>query len=337
MDKPKISIIVPVYNIEKYIERCLTSIISQSFSSTEIIVVNDGATDRSGKIIDRFASIDERILVINKPNGGLSSARNTGIAIAQGEYLLHIDGDDWMEQGYLSAMYKRASNDNLDVTVSDYWKDFDNGVVKRLVDLPITDIQTIDGQAWLNKFFDREANQSMFNKLFRTSLYKDNNIEHPLEVSVGEDLATTPRLMHYAKRIGKINKCYYHYIQRTSSLTNSISKESTEGSLNSLMRAFEILNNFFGFDKNILFQLAKHRIAQIAIFVFTPSVDRQSELMKQLSNEYLYANKNLPVIYSSRKIKAYSQALKIINNRKALHAIQIFNNFATKFYYRICR
>lgn len=335
MSEIKVSVIIPVYNIERYIERCLRSVISQSLKNIEIIVVNDGSTDNSSAIINSFAGMDERIIVVNKSNGGLSSARNAGIAVSKGEYLLHIDGDDWIDTNYLQDMYERAVLDDLDVVVSDYWKDFDNGVKNKIVDLPIADAQIVDGTIWLDQFFNRKANQSMFNKLFRTNLYKANYIEHPIDVSIGEDLATTPRLMYYAQRISKLNRCYYHYIQRPSSLTNDLNKNKTDAALRSLLRSFTILREFFCVDAYILENLDKHRIAQVAIFVFTPQVDQSSELMCRLTDEYLSGNRKFTIRYSTKRMQLYSVLLQIVPCYQFLYIIQYVNKCAARIYGRV--
>lgn len=120
----KISVMVPVYNTSKYLEKCLESIVNQSLKDIEIICVNDGSTDNSFEILKKFSNKDKRIIVINKKNGGLTSARNTALKIAKGEYCLNIDSDDWIEQGYFEVMYNKAKEDDLDIVISDFYKEF---------------------------------------------------------------------------------------------------------------------------------------------------------------------------------------------------------------------
>lgn len=124
----KISVIVPVYNVEKYLDRCLKSIVTQSLKDIEIIIVNDCSPDNSLKIIKKYMEIDRRIILIDKiKNEGLTSARNSGLEIAQGEYILHIDSDDWIEQDYLKDMYELAIKYDADMVISDYYRDYDDG------------------------------------------------------------------------------------------------------------------------------------------------------------------------------------------------------------------
>ncbi|MGL6168239.1 MAG: glycosyltransferase family 2 protein, partial [Fusobacteriaceae bacterium] len=129
MKVKKISVIIPVYNTEKYLRRCLESIINQSLKEIEIIIVNDGSPDGSSKIIDEFSQKDKRIKVINKKNGGISSARNVGLKKSLGEYVIHIDSDDWIEHNYFFEMYSKAKKDNLDIVISDIYWDWDNGKI----------------------------------------------------------------------------------------------------------------------------------------------------------------------------------------------------------------
>ena len=117
MNKPKISVIVPVYNVEKYIKKCLDTIISQTFSDIEIICVNDGSTDSSRKILEEYKNKDSRIIIIDKKNGGLSSARNAGMKVAMGEYISFIDSDDWIEETMLEKLYNNMTTLNTDITI----------------------------------------------------------------------------------------------------------------------------------------------------------------------------------------------------------------------------
>ena len=114
----KISFIVPIYNVEKYIYQCVRSIMDQSYHNIEIILVNDGSPDKSGKIIDRLAKTDERIKVVHQKNAGVSAARNAGLAAAVGEYVLFIDGDDYVEKEYAQYFFNLINNSNADMAVS---------------------------------------------------------------------------------------------------------------------------------------------------------------------------------------------------------------------------
>lgn len=218
----KISVIVPVYNTSKYLVRCLNSLINQSLYDVEFIIVNDGSTDNSSNIISDFCVKDKRIIVINKDNSGLSSARNSGLEVSKGEYILHIDSDDWIEDNYLKDMYDKAISYNLDIVVSDIIWDWDDGTIKYKKDLDIDDDEIISSDEYLSKFSSLNVSPVVWNKLFKAELYFNNNITHPDGLSLGEDLATTPLLASHAINIGKINKAYVHYIQNCNSISNKI-------------------------------------------------------------------------------------------------------------------
>ena len=119
---PKISVVVPIYKVEKYLDRCIYSIINQTYTNLEIILVDDGSPDNCPKICDEYASKDNRIKVIHKQNGGLSSARNAGIKVATGDYIGFVDSDDFIELDMYEQMYKVAYENDVDLVMSDYYK-----------------------------------------------------------------------------------------------------------------------------------------------------------------------------------------------------------------------
>ena len=124
----KISIIIPMYNAEKYIARCLESVINQSFNDIEIIIVNDGSTDKSLEICRKYAEVDERIVILNKENNGVSVARNQGMNVATGEYIMFVDSDDWIDESMCQYLYKRISECNADICFSNNIKEYGNKI-----------------------------------------------------------------------------------------------------------------------------------------------------------------------------------------------------------------
>ena len=172
---PEISIIVPVYNVEKYLKRCIDSILNQSFTNFELILVDDGSTDNSGKIIDEYAIKDERIKVIHKENGGQGSARNRGLDIAKGNYIGFVDSDDWIHKDMYKCMYKIINEDNTDIVqvghnmVEEYTKD------KRC---NINNLNIICIDNIIEKFADCNSFEVLplifpVNKLYRRELWKN--------------------------------------------------------------------------------------------------------------------------------------------------------------------
>lgn len=304
----KISIIVPVYNTEIYIERCLESIICQNFKDIEIIIINDASTDNSLEKIKKFLLKDKRIKLINKEkNEGLSSARNSGIKISKGEYILHIDSDDWIEQNYLQTMYESAIREEADIVISDFFIDFDNGKKIYFRDqIENNKIKCIEN-IFLNKSFP-----SVWNKLIKRSLYIENNIWHPEDISLGEDLAVIPKILYFSKKISIINKAYLHYIKNYNSITNSKYNLSKIKQINKAI----LINESFFYKKKIKY-LKELRVNHLLICLFQiDKEDRNRKYLKKVDELLkLIKEVDLKNIYSiKRKIIIF--LLKYFNSKK---------------------
>lgn len=129
MEEKLISIIVPVYNVEKYLKECIDSVISQTYKNLEIILVDDGSTDKSGEICDEYSKKDSRIKVIHKENGGLSDARNVALDIAKGEYIGFVDSDDYVEKDMFETLYKLAEEHNTEISSISFYKTLENEII----------------------------------------------------------------------------------------------------------------------------------------------------------------------------------------------------------------
>lgn len=210
---PEISIIIPIYNREKHLEKCIRSVIEQDFENIEIICVNDGSEDKSLEILESLQKEDERIVIVNKKNGGSSSARNAALKIARGKYCLNIDSDDWIEQGYFKAIYERAEKDNLDITISDIKIDYLNkNKTEYRKDLNINENDVISNITYLKKFYTQNFLGYTWNKLIKREIYSKNNIAYNEKIFLLEDVEVVGRLAYFAKKIGKMNRAFYHYV-----------------------------------------------------------------------------------------------------------------------------
>lgn len=241
MERIKVSVIIPAYNVEKYINRCLKSVISQTLKDIEIIVVNDGSTDSTLKKIVAFMEKDERIKLINKNNEGLSCARNDGIKNAKGDYIFHVDGDDFIKNTTLEELYNYAMRKYLDVVTSDVYVYKNKNDIKIMKEIEIKNEEIISAKDYLVKFFNNKGTYAVWNKLWKKSLYIDNNVFHPKEISYGEDGCTVPRLIINANKIGKINKCYYYYCMNEESMT----KKEEKRKVYEYMRGYLLVKNYF--------------------------------------------------------------------------------------------
>lgn len=221
MKKQKlVSIIVPIYNVEKYLSECIDSILRQSYDNLEIILVNDGATDSCGLICDQYACKDKRIVVIHKENGGLSDARNAGLSHAHGEYIAFVDSDDYIEADMISELYNTCQGQNADVAVCgrrQAWENCNSSpmfCVDKLIEY--SPKQAIE-QILLNGTMDSAA----WDKLYKSNLF--DNMRYPVGV-LHEDVNFTSRLLYKANKVVKIPYIGYNYRMRIGSITKQAFK-----------------------------------------------------------------------------------------------------------------
>ena len=227
MSKPLVSIIIPVYNVELYLSKCIDSILAQSFTDWECILVDDGSKDNSGSICDNYALKDNRIKVIHQNNRGVSIARQVGIDNVCGEYSIHIDPDDWVESNMIEELYNKVKSDDADMVICDYFK-HEGGVQQYINQRPnlLEPIKIIEQMLTTNMY--PQLYGSCCNKLVRCSCFNssDNLIRfEPEDLSLGEDVVFNCRLlMSTVHRVSYLNKAFYHYEVRSNSLCSTLEK-----------------------------------------------------------------------------------------------------------------
>lgn len=208
-----ISVIVPVYNVEKYIDKCIKSILNQNYKELEIILVDDGSTDKSGEICDEYAKKDDRIKVIHKINGGLSDARNAGLNIAKGEYIGFVDSDDYIDNDMYSTLFDLIQKHKADISIVSF-REFMNGKVIDIQDSKQLDIfNRTEGIQEL--LLDKKIQSYAWNKLFKAELFK--NIKFPTGKNF-EDIATTLLLFEKTQKIVRLEEPKYNYLRRNDSI-----------------------------------------------------------------------------------------------------------------------
>lgn len=217
-----ISVIVPIYNVEKYLDKCIRSLSEQTFKEQEIILVDDGSTDRSGAICDDWAKKDSRIVVIHQKNQGISEARNVGIGCSQGDYLAFVDGDDFVEAQYLEKLYRKAKEDDTDITICNYrFSDEDGNDIQNSNYSYFTSEKILNGYEVLMLFEDKHIRTFFdvcWNKLYKKELFE--GIGFPKGISIVEDISLLPSLYYRAKRVGFCGEVLYNYVYRKSSVSN---------------------------------------------------------------------------------------------------------------------
>jgi len=223
----EISIIVPIYNNESYLPQCIDSIIKQDFKDIEVILIDDGSTDRSGIIADDYANKDSRIKVIHKQNGGLVSARKTGVMNATGKYITFVDSDDFIESDIYSKMYKQASENFADIVVCACSKDDRNGNISKIDNNIETGIYSGEKLPYVQncmmsygEFFSFGILPSLCLKLFQRDMLTRFQMLVSEEITMGEDAAVSFPVLLNAKRIVVDNSiCGYHYCVVDGSMT----------------------------------------------------------------------------------------------------------------------
>ena len=202
---PCISIIVPVYKAEKYLNRCVDSLLAQTFKDFEVLLIDDGSPDRSGEMCDEYARKDSRVRVFHKENGGVSSARQMGIDNARGEYTIHADPDDWVEPDMLEGLYKKAKETDADMVICDYYVELDGRTIYKK-----QQPEGLDHNVVLRNLF-QQLHGSCWNKLIRRACYSQYGVKFPLELRFCEDLYVNVSLLVHDIKVSYLARAFYHY------------------------------------------------------------------------------------------------------------------------------
>lgn len=213
----KISIIVPVYNVKDYLERCVKSILNQSEKNIEVILVDDGSTDGSALLCDNLAKLDERVISLHKENGGLSSARNYGLQFSKGEHVCFIDSDDVIAPYFVERLNELMEKNGCDIAVGEFVTFSDEPPMFELVE---EKVEVVEGKQAINKLFgDSYVSATIAcNKMYKKSLF--NDIKYP-EGLINEDEATAYKLYYIANKVVFSNLIVYGYYMRPNSITKS--------------------------------------------------------------------------------------------------------------------
>ena len=206
MNNPLVSIVVPVYNAENYLDRCLNSIINQTYQNIEVILVDDGSVDNSGTICEDYATKDRRFRVVHKSNEGVSSARQTGLDLALGEYVIHADPDDWVEPNWIEELVKYAIKKKADITMCGYYQEFqsassieNNAPTSLAKDDVLYDL--LSGRIW----------GALWNKLIRKDCYHSFNVSFIRNMNLWEDLYMVTELVYNGATVSYLPLPLYHY------------------------------------------------------------------------------------------------------------------------------
>lgn len=238
MDNPLISIIIPVYNVEKYLAKCVESVINQTYKKIQIILIDDGSTDNSGKICDDFKLKDNRIEVIHKKNGGLSDARNAGLKIVKGDYIGFIDSDDYIEKDMYETLLCLLIENNADISIVSFFE-YENGMFTKMeYTNELIKMNSLDGIKHI--LMDKKIPNYAWNKLFKKNIF--NDIIFPVGRKF-EDISITYKLFENANNIVFKDVAKYYYIRRDDSITKTKNYDNYKDYVDILMERYRYLEN----------------------------------------------------------------------------------------------
>ena len=281
MEKDLISVIIPVYKVEKYLEKCIESIIKQTYTNLQIILVDDGSPDNCGKICDEYAKKDSRIEVIHKINGGLSDARNVGINRANGRYIGFVDSDDYIKEDMYEKLINLIKEYNADVSICNLYDVIDGKEYVRNKDNGIHEYSRIDILKEI--LLDKNIQSYAWNKLYKKELFDE--IKYPIGKKY-EDIGTTFYLFEKCNKIVVTSEPEYYYLKRADSLVNNVT-EST------ILDYTEIIIQRYLYIKQNIEELRKYNNYYLTKTLITANNDIKtlknvSEKMKERYNELYY-------------------------------------------------
>lgn len=253
----KISVIVPIYNMEQLLKRALDSVLAQTFAEWECLLIDDGSTDNSPQICDEYAKQDSRFRVFHKKNGGVSSARQCGIDNALGKYTIHMDPDDWIDSDMLKSLFNTAEKENADMVICDFMIEAKSGS-RYDSQKPIS----LNHFEIMKQLLLMKLHGSCCNKLIKRSCYEKNNVSFPKEMIMWEDMYVCCRILQENIRIVHLPKAFYHYdcISNMSSIVRSSSRKKIE-SKKFLIKYFENLYadkiDFYNIKKDVKMSLLR--------------------------------------------------------------------------------
>lgn len=297
---PVLSIIVPVYNEEKYLKRCIDSILNQKFSNYELILINDGSTDGSGDICDEYQLADNRVRVIHKENGGLSSARNYGLQIAVGKYIGFVDSDDWITADMYSFLIETAIDSEADIVASSYILTKGEERFRK----EEQSIICLEGRDKIKFYLEsgmkyRVSDYPVWNKVYKKKLFEE--LQFP-EGQLYEDAVINYRLIKKSNKFVKSNKTTYFYFQDNDSITRNGFKEED---YDILLVGKQLVELAVEEEDEELLRLAQTKearayfsmLSKIAVYGFQDDVENRKKIIEDLTNNL---RKNYKLLLKSR-------------------------------------
>ena len=322
-----ISIIVPVYNAEKYIERCIKSIMSQTYSEWELIIINDGSSDKSPLICEKFAIADKRIHVIHSANEGVSSARNKGLDVVKGDWVTFVDADDWIEDNHLQCFVSQATS-SVDLCVNSFIADMRYGA--RSFHYP--ELIVSGNYESVEIFFTvlKIHSQFLWNKMFRRSCIVENNIRFNTTLNLGEDNVFILEYLNHIKGISSSPICTYHYDQKDENPMSLGRRKRSEEDLSfqlkmnyeAIMKLYKTYNN-----QRIFNYASDYYYTRVFQRLIVPCIVCNKGLVKPVLQSVRYIENIKALDFSKikdRTIRKYWNSVECGKEKSALLALYIY-------------
>lgn len=295
MDYSLVSIIIPIYNVSPYISKCASSLFMQTYRDLEFIFVNDCTPDNSieklTNVINEFPDRKDQVRIINhNQNMGLASARNTGLSFANGTYIFHCDSDDWIEPSAISEMVSKIVSDKAEIVYTDFYFSYANR------DILSVQQKISNAEEFIKLMFKEEVHGAIWNKLYKKSLFSDNDINFPNGNDMWEDLYTNFYLFYFSNKISYLNSSFYHYNQENIS---SLGREINSKKLTSIFSNISQIESFLKKqqDERFTTELIYLKLAAKQTLLFTCDIKNFKKWLTTYpeTNSYILSYKSLPI------------------------------------------
>lgn len=297
-----VSIIIPCYNVEKYMSRCVDSILSQTYSNIEIILVDDGSPDNCGKICDEYAQKDNRIKVIHKKNGGLADARNVAIDIVTGEWIVFVDSDDFVSNDYIETLYKLVINNHCMIGVAGFMP-FLEGVKPYIVQPAYQEYVFNKVEGTEKMFYQELFDNAAWCKIYHRSLF-ETGIRYPFGL-IYEDLPTTYLLFLQADKIAYCNRIIYNYLLRANSIEGQPFKQNK---LESALKILEMIQEHAG-ELEPIKKAVRCRLLSFCYHILLEMPVNYQDTRKKILIDYVKANRWKVLVDNKARKKARIAAI----------------------------
>jgi glycosyltransferase involved in cell wall biosynthesis len=301
----KVSVIIPVYNAEKYIQECIQSLLNQKIKECEFIFIDDGSTDKSREIIETYKNKDNRIILVSQENKGVSVARNQGLRIAIGEYIGFVDADDYVDDDMFLVLYEAARQENFDVIICNIESEMNGKKFKTTYPFPLN--QRLTGDYIENElipyFFRMDNLNSVVNKIYKNKIIKEKGLEFPIGVALGEDGLFNMHFFSHTKVAKYINYNGYHYREVKGSATRNIASKDY------FKRALDVYH--MKFPAKITEKIPSEKIKILKSTKFINSV---------ISYIHLYLEPSKEVSFKKR----YQFVKNMIHNQDVREALEVY-------------